>query len=221
MTAKRVFLIHATPLSMALITEAFHRLWPEAQLSNLLDDSLPKDLAAAGRLTEGLTARFLDLARYAEAAGADAILFTCSAFGTAIEACKHAVSIPVLKPNEAMIDDALRQTSRIALMATFEPSIGSMLEEFNAAALALGRVLDINAHWVPGAFGALQAGDGETHDVKIAEMAKETGNCEVICFAQFSMTSAAHGAQAASGRPVLTTPDSAVIRLRKILDPLR
>lgn len=220
MPATRIFLIHATALAIAPITDAFKSHWPGAQLANLLDDSLSRELVVTGELTEGLTQRFLSLARYAEGAGADAILFTCSAFGAAIDACKHAVSIPVLKPNEAMIGRALGSASRIALLATFEPAIASMLEEFKAASTAAGTPSQITTHLVPGAFQALQDEDIEGHDRRIANAAKTIEGCDVICLAQFSMASAAGRVQSESGLPVLTTPDSAVIRLRDWLESL-
>src|SRR5690606_28344591 len=96
----RIALIHATPLAIEPIGAAFSRLWPEARTTNLLDDSLSADLAAEGRLTDHMIGRFLTLARYVHGCGADAILFTCSAFGPAIEATAAAMTIPVLKPNE-------------------------------------------------------------------------------------------------------------------------
>ena len=109
------------------IADAFKRLWPEASLMNLLDDSLSADLARDGSLTQAMTDRFLTLARYAASAGADGILFTCSAFGPCIEACaRHLAPIPVLKPNEAMIEEAIAlsgPTGRIGLMATFVPTL--------------------------------------------------------------------------------------------------
>lgn len=219
-TGTRIFLIHATELAIAPITDAFETHWPDAQMANLLDDSLSRELAVTGELTKGLEQRFLALAQYAEAAGADAILFTCSAFGAAIDACKHVVSIPVLKPNEAMIDQALGSAASIALLATFEPAIASMLEEFKAAAMAAGKPLKITTHLAPGAFQALQEGNIEGHDRAVANAAKTIQGCEVICFAQFSMTSAAGLAQSERGLPVLTTPDTAVIRLRELLDSL-
>src|ERR1700712_3080723 len=88
MNTPRIALIHATPVAIDPIVAAFRRLWPEARPMNLLEDSLATDLAADGRLTEAMIARFLTLARYARGSGADAILFTCSAFGPAIEAAR-------------------------------------------------------------------------------------------------------------------------------------
>ena len=45
----RITLIHAMRASIPPIEAAFGRLWPEARLANLLDDSLAADLAATGR----------------------------------------------------------------------------------------------------------------------------------------------------------------------------
>src|SRR3954454_1129627 len=104
----RVALIHALRHSPPPIEAAFARLWPEATLANLLDDSLSADLARDGALTPAMTDRFLTLARYAATSGADGILFTCSAFGPCIDACARELApMPVLKPNEAMIDEAM------------------------------------------------------------------------------------------------------------------
>lgn len=63
----------------------------------------------------------------------------------------------------------------------------------------------------------MKDGNPQAHDAAIVEMAAQVKDCDLICFAQFSMTSAAEQAQARSGLPVLTTPDSAVLALRKLL----
>ena len=67
----RIALIHALKHSIAPIEAAFAALWPQARLANLLDDSLSADLARDGALTAAMTERFLTLARYAGATGAD------------------------------------------------------------------------------------------------------------------------------------------------------
>src|SRR5476649_1602836 len=127
----RITLIHALKHSIVPIEASFARLWPDANLMNLLDDSLSADVARDGRLTAGMTDRFLILGRYAAATGADAILFTCSAFGPCIEAvARQHAPMPVLKPNEAMIEQAVARGDRIGLLSTFPPTLASMPREF-------------------------------------------------------------------------------------------
>jgi len=71
----RIALVHALKHSIVPIKASFARLWPDASLMNLLDDSLSADVARDGRLTSAMTDRFLSLGRYAVSTGADAILF--------------------------------------------------------------------------------------------------------------------------------------------------
>ncbi len=211
----RIALIHATPLSLAPIHAAFRAAWPEPVLADLLDSSLSADLARDGVLTSSMTGRFLTLGRYVVDAGADAILFTCSAFGPCIEAVAAAhAPMPVLKPNEAMIAAAHRMgAKRIGLVASFAPSFTSMLPEF--AAGAPGAVVETAL--ADGAMQALAEGDTARHDALVAQAAARLRHCEVIAFAQFSLSRAKAAAEAASGRPVLTTPDAAVAELRSRL----
>src|SRR5690606_23694636 len=109
----RIALIHALAHSVAPINEAMARDWPEVIRMNLLDDSLSADLARGAKEGRGLDAamheRFETLTAYAERTGAQGILFTCSAFGPCIEAAAaRRPHMPVLKPNEAMIADAVQ-----------------------------------------------------------------------------------------------------------------
>ena len=39
----RIALVHATAVAIDPICNTFKRLWPQAQVSNLLDDSLSRD----------------------------------------------------------------------------------------------------------------------------------------------------------------------------------
>lgn len=214
----RIALIHAMPVSIAPVEAAFRRLWPEARTVNLMDDSLAGDLAAAGALTPAMTDRFRALSRYAADSGADAILFTCSAFGPCIEACAADLApLPVLKPNEAMIEEAVEvggPTARVGLLATFGPTLETMPAELAAAAPGLTVETALAAE----ALKALLAGDGPGHDrAAAATAATAFAECDVIALAQFSLSSAADAVARATGKPVLTTPDSAVRKLRRLL----
>src|SRR3569833_2863393 len=134
----RIALIHALKHSNAPIEAAFATAWPQARLMNLLDDSLSADLARDGVLNDAMTDRFLALGDYAAATGANGILFTCSAFGPCIEAVARAhAPIPVLKPNEAMIERAVTMGRRIGLLSTFPPTLVSLPPEFPASVVVL------------------------------------------------------------------------------------
>ncbi len=200
------------------VVDAFGQLWPQARVTNLLEDSLAPDLAAAGRITPEITDRFVTLTRYSERCGADAVLFTCSAFGTAIEEAKRSVGIPVLKPNEAMLEDALAIGSRVALLTTFAPSIPSLKAELEQLAAIRGIRLYISTRSIPAAIAALQQGRGAEHDRLIAAAADEIGACDALVLGQFSMARAAPGISSTPGRRVLTSPQSAVNRLKQMFD---
>jgi len=217
MSSPRIALIHATPVAIDPIVDAFKRLWPEARTTNLLDDSLSADLAADGRITPKMIDRFVTLARYMHGCGADAILFTCSAFGPAIEAAQAALKIPVLKPNEAMLDEALDAGTRIGLLATFVPSIPALKAELEQMAQQRKLKVDIKTQAVPTALTALHAGRAAEHDRLIAQAADELGVCDALILGQFSMASAAALIPDRPERKVLTSPVSAVMHLKRML----
>jgi Asp/Glu/hydantoin racemase len=207
----RITLIHALKHSIAPIEAAFADAWPEARLMNLLDDSLSADLARDGKLSEAMTDRFLALGDYAATTGADAILFTCSAFGPCIEAVARThAPMPVLKPNEAMIERAVTMGRRIGLLSTFPPTLQSMPPEFPASVQVVPKLAE-------GALAALDRGDRATHDRLVAEASRDLRDCDVIALAQFSIAATAQMIADAAGKPVVTTPDSAVAKLKRLL----
>ncbi len=141
--------------------------------------------------------------------------------GVAIETAAAAVPIPVLKPNEAMLEEALTAGKRIALLATFEPSIPSLKAELEQLAQTKKIALDITTRTVPAALTALHAGCAADHDRLIADAAQEIGDCDALILGQFSMASAASVIPARPRRKVLTSPNSAVTRLKQLLAPGR
>jgi Asp/Glu/hydantoin racemase len=206
----RIALIHALKHSLVPIEASFARLWPDATLMNLLDDSLSADVARDG-LSAAMTDRFLSLGRYSASTGADAILFTCSAFGPCIEAVARAQApMPVLKPSEAMIEQAAARGRRIGLLSTFAPTLASMPAEFPGS-------VEIVPKLAIGAMAALDRGDRAEHDRLVAEASRDLRDCDLIALAQYSMAPAAELVAEATGRPVLTTPDSAVLKLKQSL----
>lgn len=218
----RIALIHALRESVGPIAGAFTHLWPEAKPFNILDDSLSFDLAKDGQLTPAMINRFITLGRYARGVGgngaiADAILFTCSAFGPAIAAVQKDLDIPVLGPNAAAFEEALRIGRRIALLVTFQPSMAALSHELSDMAAARDLRIEIVPALAEGALEALQTGDAARHDNLIVEAYRGLGPVDCVVLGQFSMARAGEALQSSSLSPIITTPNAAVLSLRALL----
>lgn len=214
--APKIYLIHAADVSIPPVVASFRANWPEAQVVNLLEDALMTDLASDGELTDAMTGRIVHIGHYCVKASADAILFCCSAFGRAIEECRRQVSIPVLKPNEAMYEQLVARSGTVSLLATFPPSLPSMIAEIAAYAKQKGTQVTVEPQLVDGALDALMANMPDEHNRLIAgAAARQTAN--VIALAQFSMAPAKALAETRTATPILTTPDSAVAKLKMLL----
>lgn len=214
----RISLIHAVPVAIDPVVETFQLDWPEAEVYSLLEDSLPNDLQNAGKIDNAMIKRFKRLADYAADTGADGILFTCSAFGIAIEAAAAAhAPLPVLKPNEAMFEEAMSMGGRIGMIATFQPSIPSMAQEFDEMAAAARSLAMLETACVPEAMTALLDGDTETHNRLVAGAVDQLADTDVLLLAQFSTAQAHAAVEARYNKPILTSPGSAVRKLRELL----
>ena len=213
----RIALIYAVSVAMAPVHEAFRQLWPEAECVDILDTSLSRDRERDGELTRAMVGRFLLLAKYAEDNGAAGILFTCSAFGEAIEEAAAQARVPVLKPNEAMFQAALASGRRLGMLATFQPSIAGMEDEFRQMADAAQSNATLDSFCVAGAMKALQEGDGAEHDQLVAIAAPRFADRDAVMLAHFSTSRAAAAVRAAVRCPVLTAPGAAVQKLRGMI----
>lgn len=217
--SKRITLIHAVQTAIPPILHAFRESWPEARLSNLLDDDLMPAYTREGGVTPHIVERICELALYAARAGADGILFTCSVFPQAEDMAKRIVPIPVLKPDEAMMAAALDAGKRIGVVATNPPAGPAAESQLRAAAAARRMEVHITHSLADGAFAIGNAGDSATHDRMVVEATQRiAGSVDVICLAQVSMALARGAVQAKVNVPVLTSPATAVARLKVLLD---
>lgn len=219
----RIAMIHGLDESVKPARAAIAEAWPEARWFDLLDASLASDLAAeGGMLDAAMMQRFQDLSRYVagidNAAGRTAgILFTCSAFGDAIDAVKKVLPIPVLRPNEAAFERALDLGATIGLVVTFGLTAVSLSRELERMAAERGREIAIHPIVAEGAIAALKAGDGAEHDRLVAEAARGMPACDVVILGQFSLARAAPVLARQMSCPIVTTPHAAVEKMRSLV----
>ena len=165
MTA-RIALIHATRAAIDPVENAFSEIWPEAQHWSLLDEGLTKALDQAGHLTKEISERFIRLAEYAASTDIDGMLFTCTAFGPAIEDCQRKFPFPALKPNEAMFETGIDRGDTIGLLASHPATLTILQGQLSALAKEHARNVTIMPLLAEGAWEELCAGHKDIHDQK-------------------------------------------------------
>jgi hypothetical protein len=114
-----------------------------------------------------------------------------------------------------MFAEAIATGGTIGMLATFEPSIASMSEEFEEEVKQAGASTRLTSVFVPAAMAALLAGRREEHDSLVAAAAAQVAECDAIMLAQFSMAPAAAKVEQRLSMPVLTSPAAAVTALKK------
>ena len=208
-------LIHALEESEEPIRDSFQKLWPEVKLNEYSDFQLSVD-RANGLDEASIRSRIIDLGQQAVNDQVDAILYTCSAFGEAIEAAKSQFSLPILKPNESAFKKAIRAASDVNILVTFEPSLNLLTNEFEI--MSKGLDIKIKGHLIDDALKLLKQEEVQAHNEKIIDAVKEIPVEETVILGQFSMARAADEIKInMPDHLVLNAPDAAVIELKELL----
>jgi len=103
------------------------------------------------------------------------------------------------------------------MLATFKNSIPSMTEEFNAMSQNYGGKQTLNSYLIEEAMEKLKKGDAEGHNKLLATATKAIADCDAVMLAQFSMAQAKAIVEAEVNVPVLTAPEAAAKKLRKLV----
>ncbi|WP_327640076.1 aspartate/glutamate racemase family protein [Kribbella sp. NBC_00482] len=184
---------------------------PGVEVQNLLDDKIVADLGRGAAVEQ----RLADLGDAAVAAGAEALMFTCSSISQYAGPLADRLGVPVYRVDEAMADEAVRAGDRVSVIATLPTTVQPTAALLRERAELQGRDVQIDEVVVPGAFEAAVAGDRVRHNELVAEAIKAASG-DVIVLAQASMASAAEGLDLAV--PVLTSPERGIRRLAEQLN---
>jgi Asp/Glu/hydantoin racemase len=198
--------------------DLFGELLPDVQVIDFVDSDVLAQVRRDGGVSVSSAERMRHLAQAAEAAGVDIIFSACSSLGPALDEARRAVHVPIVKVDEAMVEEAVRLGNRIGVLATVPTTLKPTSDLVKAAAARLGRRVETAEQLCEGAFDLLMGGDREAHDAAVLAGAQELARtCEVIVLAQASMARLAPGLSERTGKPVLASPRMGVEDLRRRL----
>ncbi len=214
---KTVVVIHTGPVTIQPLKDQFKELLPNVRMVNIMDDSLLNDVMKAGHLTEEVNQRIFSYMKNAENIRADMILNACSSVGEATDRIKDKISIPIIKIDEAMAEQACELGQNIAVLATVRTTLEPTVRLVTKKAKEINKEITIVEKIAEGAFQALLDGNGEKHD----QILKDTismlmGKVDVIVLSQVSMARLIPSLGDVK-IPILSSPRSGVELLKKEL----
>lgn len=215
-------LLHTSPTLSPLFNDLTARLAPGVRVLHFVDESLIKNTIAAGRLEKPTMRRLIDLVGSTFDAGADVTLVTCSSVGPAVDMAAALHDRPVLRVDRPMAEQAVAMGTRIGVLATLSTTLQPTADLVRRVAAEQGKDIEIVEHLCEGAFDAVMAGDGATHDRIVGSaLTGAMQGMDAIVLAQASMARVlATLPEGAVSARVFSSPELGVARAAEVLNGL-
>jgi Asp/Glu/hydantoin racemase len=216
---KRIGIIHTSFVSVEHLKGLFAEILPGAQLTNIVDDSLLREVMANGGITPAIVKRMCSYVQMLEVSGVDAIFNQCSSVGEAFDIAIRQTNLPVLKVDRPMAEKAVSLGKRIAVVATVASTLEPSCNLAKAAARDAGKEVEVVPALVDGALDILmkennRARHNELVKAKIESIQEQV---DVIVLAQGSMVVLLPELEHIQ-KPVLSSPQLGVERMCAMLD---
>lgn len=217
--SQKLVLVHTVPSLVQLFEGLCKEILPGMQTIHVADQLLLTAVLEQGGLSPAICRRVAQHIVAAEAAGARAVLCTCSSISPCVDVVRPLVSIPVLKVDEAMADRAIELGSDIGIIATVATTLGPTTDLVWERATLGGKTVQVRSVLCEGAYDALFAGDPETHDrIVLHRLRQLMAEADVILLAQASMARVLDKIPTEEQSvPILSSPRLAVERARDVL----
>ncbi len=218
MSAKVLGFVHTSATLVPLFQQLSNEFLEGIETFNIVDDSLIKDVIKKGKLMPNTASRVVSHVKLAESAGADVILVTCSSIGVAIETAATLATVPVIRVDQAMADEAVQIGNRIGVIATLPTTLEPTSDLVRRRAELAGKNPTITSKLCEGAFEALMSGEAAKHDEMVAKALKELmKEVDVIVLAQASMARVVDGLSGEEKLvPILASPSIAMKKLAEL-----
>jgi aspartate/glutamate racemase len=216
---KTLGIIHAVNLTIRAMQPFIEQYIPNVSVMHLCDDTIQRDniRAGVGVIPKRNYFKFAQYAHNLEEAGADMILLACSTFNYAAELARPMIDIPIMQIDRPMMELAVRQGTRVGMLATLATTVPSSERLLRIVAAEQKKSVEIITVLREEAFQAIQKGDAATHNAMLMEeIDKLSAKVDVIVMAQLSMSALAP--QLKNTRvPVYNSGSACFARLRELL----
>ena len=217
----KLAIIHTTSATVETMKTLAAEYLPDAELVNFVDDSILPQLGRNGGNLADVEERMIHYARFAEQVGADVILEACSSVGEVVSKMQSAVSIPIVRIDEAMAEQAVQRGEHLGVAATLSTTLQPTTRLLRAKAQVAGKQVEITPLLIEGAYQKLMAGDRDGHDNLLVEKLQDLARTvDIIVLAQASMARVLPRLSAADRDKILVSPRLAMERVKNVVTSL-
>jgi Asp/Glu/hydantoin racemase len=212
-----VALVHTRLRSVDLLNREFSLHLPHVYKFNILDDTIYFEMAQNG-LTPRLLNRLIQHFTWAELMRANIVLNTTTVLDPAVPICQKFVSIPILRFNEPMCEQAITEGRRICVLGSVEQAIGAVADLLREVAGRQDREVEVISKHVPEAHEQLDMGNWDMHNRLMVEAVRGlAGQCDVIVIAQIPLLPLIPVLKREIDVPILGSAEPMIARLTKIV----
>ena len=212
----RVTMIHAIAESIPPVRLAFDEEFPEAEVINVLDESLLVDFD--DQLTPDLRRRITNIIGYCQDNKADAIGLACSVYAPVVESAKDLVHVPLVSSYGPVMANAVTAGPRIGLIASVASTMRDSKYYLHLAADEAGVEIEPQLCLAEDLITVMRAEGQSGLERRLEEeVLKIASKVDVVLLTQFSFAAALAHLEKVSPIPVLSAPHSSARTLKKLL----
>jgi hypothetical protein len=142
--------VHTGHVLIPVFAQLAKEKLPGVDVFHMLDESLIRNTIADGGLSKLTVRRLMGMIESAHAAGADAVMVTCSSIGEGVPIARRQFEFPILRVDEPMAEAAVEAGGRIGVAATLrstlEPTVALLRDTariLSSPELAIRRARDL------------------------------------------------------------------------------
>jgi len=191
-----------------------------ATIYNIVDDSILPRILNNGSLSPEIISTVYQHISSAERMGSDIILVTCSSISEVVDIVSPLVSVPIIKIDDAMTDEAVKIADNIAVVATIKTTLNPTINQLKEKMVKAGKQINLVPLLCSSAYKALiNEINPKKHDLLLYEAIEEIiENVDTIVLAQASMARLLPKLKKLTNKPILTSPESAVEKVISLLN---
>lgn len=213
---KKVAIFHTTSATLEPLKQLASELMPNVPVLHMVEESMIKDVMQAGGVTAAIQSRILGYIENAQRGGCEIFMTACSSIGGAVERCQPFTTLQLCRIDTAMIEQALQQGNKIAVLATVETTLTPTLESIERLAAQRHCEIQLSSHLEAPAYEALLSGDQTTHNHLVEQaVATAAAKNDVVLLAQASMANAISDPSAYPAT-ILTSPKLGMTALARV-----